>query len=222
MSIPSRVCESWLCLSVFNLRIHRDVFHLPLRRRSPTRALKFRNPDLIIPALQHCEKEIFIANLRQLEIAAQAGWNTRLRKQWKKMGYHHHWILEKLGTQSPRGTLSPARAWSSLDGSVQCSHVQVHLDLKLAELCRLTSKCVAHPDETQAYAHPCWFPFVSRLTRRSHPLCACACVRLIILASFTCGSQKKPRTGEHAHDRYQGEKLEEFNSSTESHACWWE
>lgn len=49
------------------------MFHLPLRRRSPTRALKFRNPDLIIPALQHCEKEIFIANLRQLEIAAQAG-----------------------------------------------------------------------------------------------------------------------------------------------------
>lgn len=73
MSIPSRVCESWLCLSLFNLKIHRDVFHLPLRRRSPTRAQKFRNPELIIPALQHCEKEIFIANLWQLGIAVQVG-----------------------------------------------------------------------------------------------------------------------------------------------------
>lgn len=172
-----------------------------------TRALMFRNPDLIIPALQHCKKEIFVANLWQLNIAAQAGWNTHLGKV--RYTVSKRCTCLSMCMQQPGWPCSTfLRPSSSLSKASQAlsSHLQ---------LCRLL------PDGTQVYAHPCWLPVASHLTQRcSHPLCARACVLLVIPASSAWGSQKKPRTGENAHDRYLGERREKFNSPTESHTCW--
>lgn len=132
-----------------------------------------------------CKKERTIAcqptNLWQLNTVDQAGWNTSLGRQCKRLWYSTHWTLEKLGPRSPKRYIchSMCTQWTGW----QCSM----FSCPRSPLPR-TSKAVSSPPSMsltgrwpQAEAHPCWFPLA-----RTAPLhCAlCMCLHFIDYTNF--------------------------------------